>query len=85
VFVADALAWALHLNGQDAEALTFADQAARTGWRNATFSYHRGMILAGLGHGAEAVTALADALRVNPNFVEARHARATLATLRGTG
>jgi tetratricopeptide (TPR) repeat protein len=85
VFVADALAWALHLNGQDAEALTFADQAARTGWRNATFSYHRGMILAGLGRGAEAVTALADALRVNPNFVEARHARATLATLRGTG
>lgn len=87
VFVADAMAWALHLSGRDAEALTYADHAARTGWRNATFSYHRGMILAGLGRDAEAVTALAEALRVNPNFspVEARTARATLATLRGAG
>jgi tetratricopeptide (TPR) repeat protein len=84
VFVADALAWALHLSGRDAEALTFADQAAHTGWRNATFSYHRGMILAGLGRNVEAVTALTGALEVNPNFspVEARKARATLETLR---
>jgi tetratricopeptide (TPR) repeat protein len=87
VFVADALAWALHLNGRDAEALTYADQAARTGWVNATFSYHRGMILAGLGRNTEAVTALGEALRVNPNFspVEARTARTTLANLRGAG
>jgi tetratricopeptide (TPR) repeat protein len=87
VFVADALAWALHLSGRDAEALTYADHAARTGWVNATFSYHRGMILAGLGRDAEAVTALTEALRVNPNFspVEARTARATLANLRGAG
>jgi tetratricopeptide (TPR) repeat protein len=87
VFVADAMAWALHLNGRDAEALTYADHAARIGWVNATFSYHRGMILAGLGRHAEAVTALTEALRVNPNFspVEARTARATLATLRGAG
>jgi tetratricopeptide (TPR) repeat protein len=87
VFVADALAWALHLNGKDAEALTYADHAARTGWRNATFFYHRGMILAGLGRNAEAVIALTEALRVNPNFapVEARTARATLANLRGAG
>lgn len=87
VFAADALAWALHLNGRDAEALAHADQAARTGWRNATFSYHRGMILAGLGRDAEAVTALTDALRVNPNFspVEVRKARTTLASLRGAG
>lgn len=87
VFVADAMAWALHLSGRDAEALTYADRAARTGWVNATFSYHRGMILAGLGRDAEAVTALTEALRVNPNFspVEARTARATLAHLRGGG
>jgi tetratricopeptide (TPR) repeat protein len=87
VFVADALAWALHLSGRDAEALVFADRAAGTGWRNATFSYHRGMILAGLGRNAEAVTALAEALRVNPHFspVEARTARTTLSTLRGAG
>jgi tetratricopeptide (TPR) repeat protein len=87
VFVADALAWALHLNGRDAEALVYADQAARTGWRNATFSYHRGMILAGLGRDADAVTALTEALRINPHFspVDTRTARATLADLRGAG
>ena len=87
VFVADALAWALHLSGRDAEALTYADRAAGTGWRNATAFYHRGMILAGLGRNAEAVTALTEALRVNPNFapVEARTARTTLANLRGAG
>jgi tetratricopeptide (TPR) repeat protein len=87
IFVADALAWALHLNGRDAEALTFADRTASTGWHDATFSYHRGMILAGLGRNAEAVTALTDALRVNPNFspVHARTARTTLANLRGAG
>jgi tetratricopeptide (TPR) repeat protein len=87
VFVADAVAWALHLGGRDAEALTYADRAAHTGWRNATFSFHRGMILAGLGRNAEAVTALTEALRVNPNFapVEARTAQATLANLRDAG
>ena len=87
VFVADALAWALHLNGRDAEALVYADRAARTGWRNATFSYHRGMILAGLGRDADAVTALTEALRINPHFspVDTRTARATLADLRGAG
>ncbi|SDW52026.1 Tetratricopeptide repeat-containing protein [Amycolatopsis xylanica] len=87
VFVADAVAWALHLNGRDTEALPYTDQAARTGWRNATFLYHRGMILAGLGRKPEAVTALAEALRINPNFsaVEAHAARTTLARLRDAG
>ena len=87
VFVADALAWALHLNGRDAEALTYADRAARTGWRDAAATYHRGMILAGLGRNAEAAEALTEALRVNPYFspVEAPAARAALARLRGAG
>ena len=87
VFVADALAWALHLSGRDAEALGYAERAARTGWRNATFAYHRGMILAGLGRNTEAVAALGEALRVNPHFspVDARTARVTLARLRGAG
>ena len=84
-FVADALAWALHLNGRDAEALTYADKAARTGWRTATTSYHRGMILAGLGRRAEAVAALTDAVRVPFSPVEAPAARAALARLRGAG
>ncbi|TWP52045.1 tetratricopeptide repeat protein [Lentzea tibetensis] len=68
VFVADAMAWALHRNGRDAEALTFADKAASLGWRNATFAYHRGMILAALGRNDEAEKSLAEALRLNPHF-----------------
>jgi tetratricopeptide (TPR) repeat protein len=85
VFVADAVAWALHLNGRDAEALTYADRAASTGWRSAAVSYHRGMILAGLGRQAEAVTALTEALRINPRFsaVGAPAARAALERLGG--
>lgn len=68
MFVADAMAWALHANGRDAEALEFADRAAALGWRNATFGYHRGMILDALGRSAEAEAQLADALAINPHF-----------------
>ncbi|WP_370961891.1 tetratricopeptide repeat protein [Amycolatopsis sp. cg9] len=86
VFVADAVAWALHLNGRDAEALTYAGRAASTGWRSAAVAYHRGMILAGLGRTAEAVAALTEALRINPHFsaTGAPAARAALAKLGGT-
>lgn len=68
VFVADAMAWALHVNGRDAEALAYSDRAASLGWQNATFSYHRGMILAALGRVGEAQEALVQALRLNANF-----------------
>ncbi|MFD4671992.1 tetratricopeptide repeat protein [Lentzea sp. NPDC058450] len=82
--VADALAWALHLAGRDAEALTYAERATSTGWRNATFAYHRGMILRALGRTAEAADALDFALRINPHFspVDAPAARAALDGLR---
>src|SRR5215470_1880102 len=82
--VADALAWALHLTGQDAQALTHADQAARLGGMNATFAYHQGMILRGLGRTEQATEALATALRINPYFspVHAPLAKAALAQLR---
>lgn len=82
--VADALAWALHLAGRDAEALGYADRAAATGWRNATFAYHRGMILRGLGRTAEAAGALDSALKTNPHFspVDAPAARTALDGLR---
>ncbi len=85
VFVADAMAWALHMNGRDAEALAYADQAAALGWQNATFSYHRGMILAALGRVAEAQEALVQALRLNANFspLHALKAGRKLAELRG--
>jgi len=84
VFVADAMAWALHVNGRDAEALTFADRAASLGWHNATFAYHRGMILAALGMRSEAQDQLTAALEINPYFspLHAPRARAALDELR---
>ncbi|WP_125727108.1 lipopolysaccharide assembly protein LapB [Kibdelosporangium aridum] len=45
VFVADAMAWALHLNGRHAEALSYSDKAVALGWRNATVLEHRNAIL----------------------------------------
>ena len=82
--VADALAWALHLAGRDAAAIGYADRAAATGWRNATFAYHRGIILRALGRATEAADALDLALRTNPHFspVDAPAARAALDGLR---
>jgi tetratricopeptide (TPR) repeat protein len=68
VLVADAMAWALHVNGRDAEALPYLDKAAALGWNNALFAYHRGMIHASLGQPAEAEKYLAQALDINPHF-----------------
>jgi tetratricopeptide (TPR) repeat protein len=84
VFVADAMAWALHVNGRDAEALPYAEKAAAFGWRNATFAYHRGMILLGLDRPGEAEEHLARAVATNPYFslVHAPIARQRLAELR---
>ncbi len=47
VFVADAMAWALHANGRDTEALVYADKAVANGWRNPVVVGHRNAILAG--------------------------------------
>ncbi|PSL51550.1 tetratricopeptide repeat protein [Saccharothrix carnea] len=82
--VADALAWALHLNGRHAEALALAERATASGWRHAGFAFHRGMILASLGRTAEAAAALDEALRINPHFsfTDAAKARDALAGLR---
>jgi tetratricopeptide (TPR) repeat protein len=49
VFVADAMAWALHVNGRDTEALPYADKAVANGWRNPVVLKHRAAILAGAG------------------------------------
>jgi tetratricopeptide (TPR) repeat protein len=67
-FVADALAWALHVNGQDKEALTYAKQATKTGYASAQFDYHRGMIEKALGHRTEARRHLTAALDRNAHF-----------------
>ncbi|MFI7502016.1 tetratricopeptide repeat protein [Streptomyces sp. NPDC049687] len=83
VHTADALAWALHVNGKDAEALTYARQATATGYRNASFLYHRGVIEKATGHPDDARTHLSAALKLNPGFspLGAREARTALKTL----
>lgn len=85
VLVADALGWALHVNGRHAEALRYARQATRLGWRNATLVYHLGMIEAALNRTADARAHLSLALRINPHFspVDAPRARQALARLGG--
>jgi tetratricopeptide (TPR) repeat protein len=67
IHVADALAWALHVNGKDREALGYARQASRTGYRNALFLYHQGMIEKALRM-PEAKRDLKASLDLNPHF-----------------
>ncbi|MFE2519467.1 tetratricopeptide repeat protein [Streptomyces mirabilis] len=80
VHTADALAWALHVNGRDKEALPYARQATATGYRNASFLYHRGMIERATGHEKEARASLKSALDLNAGFspLGARAARKAL-------
>nr|WP_276147162.1 hypothetical protein [Streptomyces sporangiiformans] len=85
VHTADALAWALHVNGRDAEALPYARRATATGYRDATFLYHRGMIERATGHEREARDNLSAALELNPGFspLGAKAARSALDALGG--
>jgi tetratricopeptide (TPR) repeat protein len=68
IFAEDALAWALHAAGRDAEALPHARAAQRLGTRNASLRYHLGMIEHSLGDRAGARRDLAAALAINPHF-----------------
>ncbi|WP_405971247.1 tetratricopeptide repeat protein [Streptomyces sp. NBC_00988] len=68
VHTADALAWALHVNGLDKEALPYARRATATNYHNASFIYHLGMIELATGHKADGRTHLAKALKLNPGF-----------------
>ena len=83
VQVEDALAWALHSNGRDAEALVHAEAAAALGTRNALWDYHRGMIQLELGRPDQARASLEQALETNPEFsrLHAPLAREALAQL----
>ncbi len=85
VFSAEALAWALHAAGRDAEALPLIERAGALGRRDAAVDYRRGMILAGLGRTGAAAAALEQALATNPHFspLHAGIARQTLDALRG--
>ncbi|MFF0594890.1 tetratricopeptide repeat protein [Streptomyces antibioticus] len=86
VHTADALAWALHVNGKDAEALPYARRATATGYRNASFLYHRGMIERATGNAKDARTHLTAALKLNPGFSPpgARAARTALKSLKAS-
>lgn len=85
VDAADALGWALHSAGRDAEALKYAQQATAIGGRNALFIYHRGMIEKALGQQQAARASLDAALRINPYFspIHEADAKAALADLGG--
>ncbi|OPF72375.1 hypothetical protein VT50_0231620 [Streptomyces antioxidans] len=83
VHTADALAWALHRNGEDEAALGYAEHAAEPGYRNAAFFYHRGVIEKSLGDDGPARRHLRAALDLNPGFspTGARAAKAALKEL----
>ena len=66
--MADALAWQLHANHRDAEALDYANQALRLGTRNPVFLFHRAVIEQSLGQAAAAQRDLEAALALNPRF-----------------
>ncbi|MFF3325085.1 tetratricopeptide repeat protein [Streptomyces sp. NPDC002889] len=83
VHTADALAWALHANGKDREALPYAKKATADapGYRNASFLFHRGMIERALGDDGAARRDLRAALELNPGFspTGVREAKSALA------
>jgi tetratricopeptide (TPR) repeat protein len=83
VHTADALAWALHVNGRDDEALPYARRATATGYRDATFLYHRGMVENAAGDKKQARASLKGALDLNAGFspLGAAQARKTLKAL----
>jgi tetratricopeptide (TPR) repeat protein len=64
----DALGWALHAAGRDAEALEHARAATALGGASARSLYHRGVIEAALGRHDEARATLTEALDRNPYF-----------------
>ena len=68
VHVADALAWALHRTGRDAEALPIARAATRLGTPEARFWIHRGTLEASLGMDDAARAHLRRGLATDPGL-----------------
>jgi len=81
--MADAYAWAEYVNGHYPAALGWAGKASATGWHNALFLFHRGMINKAMGRTAAARTDLRAALALNPHFnvLQVPVARAALTAL----
>lgn len=84
VRAADAVAWALHRLGRDAEAAPFAAEALRVGSRDPLLRYHAGAIAAALGQTEAARRDLQAALDADPGFspLGAPDARMLLASLK---
>lgn len=65
---ADALSWALHAAGRDAEALEMSARAMRLGSRDPYFLYHAGVIAADAGETARARALLGGLVAQSPRF-----------------
>jgi tetratricopeptide (TPR) repeat protein len=83
VRAADAMAWALHRLGRDAEAAGYSAKALRLGSIDPILRYHAGAIEAALGNADAARSDLQQALDLDPGFsaVGAAEARRLLGTL----
>jgi cytochrome c-type biogenesis protein CcmH/NrfG len=68
VHAADAMAWALHANGRDDEAASYARRARSLGMREGLFLYHAGVIELSRGRPTEGRALLRRALEVDPWF-----------------
>ncbi|MEU5956493.1 hypothetical protein [Streptomyces sp. NPDC047525] len=68
VHTADALAWALHMAGRSKEALPYARRATATGFREASFMHHRGVIEGAAGDAGAARRWKSAAVDLNPGF-----------------
>ena len=84
VYSWDALAWALHQNGQSREALEALRQALRLDTKDPLLFFHAGMIYRAIGEPARAAGYLRRALAINPKFhvLYSAVAENTLADLR---
>lgn len=80
----DTLAWALHLNGRDADAEVAIGRVLAMGTDTATVRYHAGAIAAARGDTGSAIDHLDAALDINDRFAfgDADDARALLADLK---
>ena len=83
VYSWDALAWALHQNGQSQEALEALRQALRLNTKDPLLFFHAGMIYRAIGERAKAADYLRRALAINPKFhvLYSKVAESTLAGL----
>ena len=84
IHAADVLAWALHRNGQDAEAQQYSAESLRLGTQDALLHYHAGVIAHSLGDGDAARQHLQTTLEINPAFsiLYGQDAQQRLAALR---